>query len=206
MIAFLKSCLGIAFLSLLGLVVLVFVLFRKSTHCEKINLSLEDKQWYQAYAKCDTIWFKSNKGKLDTLIISSRDNRYSPCNKFELSTHIFQEMNIKMIPPFCPEDESYCRVEISLSKRYQYKPDETCEKIISVFDLNSNFKETDSLIKMDSIHLNGFVGKILTYYFEKDDRFSQSYGWMKIKSFNWSKEFGLVRYNRNNEIFELYRN
>lgn len=52
---------------------LVFVIFMLySCTCKQVNLTKNEKQWLDPYKKGDLLIFKSNKGKIDSIIVSEK--------------------------------------------------------------------------------------------------------------------------------------
>jgi len=191
--------------------------------CKEIPIPKEDTEWFNCYSVGDTVVLKSNLNNYDTLVVITKEIEYTPCNKFELGPNQYQSMTI-VLKTMCGkvdkcrkeliEDKKHNFVMLGLSNKY-----EKTYRGIDVYNLRFDNsiceRETpDSIIYCDNItHLKipFFKDSIEVYKYDDKNAYSQ-YPYVNskyscsVKTFHWSKQYGLVQYiTENNEIFELIK-
>lgn len=186
-------------------IILIFSLtILTSCHCVETHLTKEEKEWFSAYEKGQSIIFKSNRGHLDTLIVTEKVETFGnkDCNWFEIGTIQNNMLNINFKSKTCLS-EANCEGIISISKD---KPDEKEIPFIRLFGLEFAPKAEHSLLKKKSIKLSMTKTVYKSAYFFEDQINSNSYGSNYLKSFYWDKKVGLIRYDLyNGEVFELLK-
>ena len=175
--------------------------------CVKIGLSLEDKDWFKIYMKNELFLFKSNLNNMDTIKVAFPiQPDYTVCNKFELGGYQYEENVVVLKSVNCHGLESeFCDIRMHFSKSLQLKTDIDCLKSFSVFDLNTDLLKTLSEYQ-DSVELKYLNKKLNCYTFNYSKRNVSDWneGIHTLKEFNWSKEYGLVRYELDSgEVYEL---
>lgn len=182
------------------------VIILNSCNCVETNLSKEEKEWFSAYNKGQTIIFKSNLGNLDTIIVTEKLEFHGnkDCNWIEIGTIQNHMMNIDFKPKVCHNEEPYCEGGISISKD---GVDEKCFPSFSLFGLYFSKLYNKNLPKTESIKLTtNNKTYSLAYHFE-DKVNANGFGKNCIESFYWDKKEGLIKYEaKDGEIFELLKN
>lgn len=192
-----------------------------SSECKKVKISHDLVEWANCYNEGDTIVLKSNLNNYDSLVVNSIKREYSPCNKFELGPNQYESMIVYFNS--ISKDVEECKQELiknrfvmlKLGAKKSYNNMEF--KGFYVYNLKfDNFickenESTDSTISCDNrsfISPPLFKDSILSFKF--DDRNAHSrYPYVNseypcaIKSFHWSKEYGLVQYETEDD--EVYR-
>lgn len=196
------------FSALLLLIVLIVIFLNRcvTSGCTKISLSKSEKEWIQVYDSNQVVVFRSNLKHLDTFIVSYVYDLYTPCNRIELSQYEYNYSIVKLKSKRC-HGSYHCEVSLEFSKKLQESEQIQCNKYFRVFDLwSDDFDLLDSL-KKQNISLNSSNEKIDTYYFDQENNAKDiDAGICFIKSFNWNKKRGLVRYEtKDGEIFELIK-
>jgi hypothetical protein len=188
---------GIALLILLSIVLY-------SCNCVETHLTKDEKAWFSAYEKGQTIIFKSNLGNLDTIEITKKLETHGNknCNWLEIGTIQNHIISTTFKAKVC-RNESYCDGGISISK---YDVDEKAFPSFSLFGLFFSKSYNKQELKTDSVKLNT-TNKIYSqvYHFENGVNANGS-GVNPPKSFYWDKKEGLIKYEtKDGEIFELLK-
>lgn len=170
--------------------------------CKKKSLIKSDKAWFDTYTEGDTIVFKSNKN-LDTFIVVTAGTFYSDCNRFEfgevqynqgiVSMRQFKDGKLRMLGD---------KIQLEFSNQTKLENSKLSNKNFLVFDLKVELIDLKE-IKRDTIIFK--KTKESVYRFSSNDKFSKDFDGssFEIKSFHWSKEFGLLRYEtKEGETFE----
>jgi hypothetical protein len=180
------------------------------TGCKKIDLSHEEKVWFDVFEKGDLFLYKKDDLTIDTFKVTGISLSYTVCNKFELSKYQYNEgggrlklLNSRSVYPK--------KVLVNFTKSLQYNGQERdpCLKYFTVFDLSSDCIKDLGGIPVDSIEVPGIPNRLLmTYRFDKDSSYmhDSNGGHTYLTSFNWSKEYGLIRYTTNkDEVFDFWK-
>lgn len=184
------------------LVLPIFTACFGENQCKKVSIPLKEKEWFEAYKTVDRIIFLNKKSnqrdtfELDRKLITT----YSPCNRFELGRYQFESNKIKFKATKCHgNNKNFCSFQLSITMDYDFKARGSV-RFFRVYDLNSGDNEVTRMIKpswsKDSIE---------TLYFEKGTSgFAHTSKF--IRSFNWSKKFGLLQYTTlTGEVYELVK-
>ncbi|OXB10873.1 hypothetical protein B0A81_02605 [Flavobacterium plurextorum] len=191
-----------------GIIVLVIILFsiviNSCGKCVETNLTKEERAWFSVYEKGQSIVFKSNLGNLDTLLVSEKIETHNnkDCNYYGIGPMQPNIMFITIESKVC-HNAPYCNGEIYISKD---KIDVSYLPSFSLFGLNQKGELTEDASKFRKINLT--TTNILcsqVYHFEDNINASNG-GNNYLKSFDWDKKEGLIRYDTNEgEIFELLK-
>jgi hypothetical protein len=174
-----------------------------SCNCVETHLSKEEREWFSAYEKGQTIIFKSNRGNLDTIVVVEKVETYGnkECNWFEIGTIQNNMIDIVFKSKNC-RNESDCEGNISISKD---KPNEKRLPFFRIFGLEYAPATQNNELRTENIKLTNGKAYESAYYFE-DQINADSYGGNYLKSFYWDKKDGLIRYDLiDGEIFELLK-
>lgn len=179
---------------------LVLVLYscNLDVNCNKVTLAKADLDFFNIYNISDTIILKSNKEHFDTLIVFDKFRRFSRCNKFELGKNQFEQFTITLTSKMKTKGSNNL---VILSFKMRSDEREISEKCFYVYDLSFCKEVAERDVICDSLYSDKIKTNINTYFFNTSNSLSDgSY----IKSFNWSKEFGLIRYEtKEGEVFQL---
>ena len=187
------------------LLILLAIILNSCT-CVETHLTNEEKEWFSAYKKGETIIFKSNLGNLDTISIIKKIETHGnkECNWLEIGTIQNHIMRIVFKPKVC-RNESYCEGVIGISKD---EIDEESLPFFRIFGL-----EYDPNLQKNKLKLKEENIKLITtnenypsaYYFENGVN-ANGYGTNSPKSFYWDKKDGLIKYEtKDGEVFELLK-
>lgn len=180
------------------LVLIVAILY--SCTCRQVNLTKNEMQWLDPYKKGDLLIFKSNKGNIDTILVSDKEEFYTneKCQWFTVGDTQKQGINIDLKPTIC-HNESYCEGEISIIKS---NVDDETAPFFRIFGLEFS-KSVAQLIKQKVVLST--TGKVYdSAYLFQDEINADNYGNNYMKLFFWDKEDGLIKYESNDgEIFEI---
>ena len=167
------------------------------TNCEKLNLTATEKAWVNHYQVGQKFIFKSNIGKIDTLIVKDTSDKYTPCNKIELSKYQYE---IYLVLFTVKSKNDYNGDESSIS----FSTQEWVAKMPYIYWGNLGPYRNDLKNKIptpiDTILNN--VNLTSVYYYAKGLN-TEQYGEKEyFKNFFWSKELGLMAYTtESNELF-----
>jgi hypothetical protein len=165
--------------------------------CEKLHLTQSDKSWVDYFAPNQSFYYKNSAGRVDTLMVTDTANRYTLCNKFELSEYQYEiyRVDFKIISP-----NQYSEIEPSITVTT-----EVWQKHIPYIHFGNlgphqNDLENKKPIAIDTI-LNGI--KLESVYYYAKGLNTEQYGEKEyFKNFFWDKSSGLVAYTTmNDEIF-----
>ena len=172
--------------------------------CIQTHLADDEREWFLCYNNEDKVIFRSNLGKLDTIkIIEKTESFTNPdCNILALGDLQKEYIYIEFKPNKCGNIGVYCGGEISITKD---RPDEKIFPFFRVFGLEySPYLQNDNLI-CKKITLSTNKKNYIAYRFEENVN-STNYGNEYLKSFDWDKKDGLIRYEaKNGEIFEFLK-
>ena len=171
-------------------------------NCKKQELTLDEKSWFKPYHLYDTIIFKSDRFNLDSLLVNSKEDYFSKCNKLEIGPLKKNTFYI-LLKPLTENKDVYSDISIEFRKESEASP---CLKHIRVYTLWGFYESKTDIWVSQKIRLNTDGKEYMSYYFE-DNETANSFGNNIIKSFNWSKKYGLLRYEKNSgEVFDLLMN
>ncbi len=198
-----KTQITIFLLYVFGLFTLQSCLF---SNCNEISLSEEERKWVEFYEKSDTLIFSNNEDVRDIFVLSKKYEDYTTCSKIELGPDVYNYLGITFLETGKPNKRSN-KINISLKKDFQHIANNEFIKSFQVFDLRSSFDNPeDTALVTEYIDLQGLKSRIKTYFFKVGDSFSDNTN-NKIRSYNWSKKFGLVKYVlKNGQTFHLLIN
>ena len=168
------------------------------SNCPKLDLTEEELSWFNAYELGDIIVLESNKNKRDTLIVVGKTYGYSPCNKFELGPFQHGEFSIKLVPRYDSMDSDF----LSIYYHFEKWDSIVTKKAFVVYDLHLSNDYGKRKLKEKRIFLQQKKDSIDTYLTDSTNSYLNNNQY--VISFNWSKEYGLVKYETSQgEIFEL---
>ena len=172
--------------------------------CKKIEMSADDLSWIKFYNLNDKVVLINTKNEdKDTLKLIEKIVEFSPCNKFELGPNQYQQYYYTFLSSkFNSPGSLTSTAGLSYyTGKNRYGND---KKTIDAF---GRIWVTDNLeqdILKRKIKVVGLKDSIETLYLDKTNFPSQ--GKSRIKSFNWHKKLGLVRYVTNDgNIYEFQR-
>lgn len=195
---------------LTGVLTMIFIL--KScifSGCEKIALNQEDLSWYKSLPnEGDTLFFRGYDGTIDTFIVSNNVNEFSDCNRFEIGDYQYNMSRYTATLINSKRDRNINnRFYIFLTKKHQIDSSTSCNKLIQVFDLYTNELNSLDMFKHDTILIKSLKRHIPTIFIDKKSKntnVESSSKTIKIQSFNWNKEYGLVRYMTEDSVVYEY--
>ncbi len=171
--------------------------------CNRISIPKRDLLWIKGYNLHDRIVLKSDKGNFDTLELIEKTIEFTPCNKFELGPNQYEEFDYVFSSQKLKETENS---HAGLSFSTDNSAYDGRGKIIRAFGLewSSSDLDHDKEIHREKIKVAGIKDSIETFYCSKSN-YSNSIA--EIVSFNWSKKYGLVRYELkgSSEKYEYYK-
>ncbi len=181
---------------------LVFIMLY-SCNCRQVDLKDSEKEWLNPYKRGDILVFKSNRGNVDTLFVTEKNEFFTNeyCEWFTIGNTQNQGINIDLKSNIC-HNESYCESEISIIKS---NIDKETAPFFRIFGLE--FSDVISKLIKQKVVLST-TGKIYnnSYLFQSEVN-ANNYGNNYLKSFFWDKKDGLIKYESNDgEIFEISSN
>lgn len=188
----------------------LFSACKNNTGCKKISISQDEKKWLDFFNIGDSILFKSNFDNIDTFIVHDVQNDfYSSCNKFELGENQYesQSVSLKLLNKIKVEKTKQENVWFSFSKDVNNMRDSSSQKYFKVFDFETKWFSDLNQLDSDTINLSTTSKTYHTYVFDRSGTNQNPDGSPAIiKTFWWSKYFGLLRYETSQgEVFELQR-
>ena len=167
------------------------------SNCNEIKLSKEDKSWMAPYNNVESVVFKSDQNNLDTFFFKERSESYTTCTKIELGPNIYNSSGMSFQSKNTSK-KSPKGFYIGLTKDYFHELPSGCIIDLDVFDLNLHFDSIKDLNFEIVVNLHNQR----KYYTIRESRESGQN--TTIKSYNWSKKSGLMRYEMNTgEFFHL---
>lgn len=174
--------------------------------CKKLYLSNEEKEWFEYYEVGDSLFFKEHNDEFtDTVIVTEKGVDFTACNKIELGEYQFQNAWL-----------SGCLVEngkinndlrafhVEYTKEQQANiPAVACYKSFTSFNLRlSRFTDLKKYPK-EFVYIFSEKHEVESHKFDFDIMSNKG---GKIISFNWSKNFGLVKYKKKDgKIYTLWK-
>jgi hypothetical protein len=174
------------------------------SNCNEIKLSQADKSWIAPYSQTKSVIFKSDGNNQDTFFLKDKYEDYTTCSKFELGPNVYNYAAITFESKNVPKSLNK-KFSVRIEKDYSHESLSECIIGLSIFDLDSRFDNLkDSKLIFEKI-TNPYDGRNYnTFKFTRGDRFTSTPS--RIKSYNWSKEEGLISYEMaSGEIFYLIR-
>lgn len=176
-------------------------------NCVKVGMNKSDLEWYNQLPNMgDTLFYKGSDNTVDTFLISNKYRYYMDCNSFEVSK--YQPETFGLTGDCLNKNVKYSFYnffQMEFSKDTRTKTSESAVMTFRNLDASiyinhkklSDFKK--ELIK------NTFLNKNLeTIKFDNELEHGSSTYSVKIKSFNWNKELGLVRYMTTDSVVYDY--
>lgn len=122
-----------------------------SCNCVETHLTKEEREWFSAYKQGQVITFKSNRGNIDTIIVTKKLERFGnkDCNWGEIGTIQNNMIDIEFVPKTC-RNESYCYGNIAINKD---KPDRKCLPFFRIFGLEYAPGTHNNELRTESIKL-----------------------------------------------------
>lgn len=197
------------------IIVLALTPFIKScvfSGCEKVNFNQEDLSWYKSLPnEGDTLFFRGSDNSIDTFVIGNRFREYTDCNKMAFGDYQYDEFRCAgtLINIKGKNDFFGTGFDFFFTKRNQNDSISSCNKSIQVFDLQTSGIITSlNVFKVDTIVIESLNKRLSTVFINnsKYADFDSSTNPIEIISFNWSKEYGLVRYTtRDSVVYEYWK-
>lgn len=168
---------------------IVFIFFFEACSCPKRNLDKSEKQWVEHFKVGDKSVYQNSKGDIDTLIVSSINNYYTPCNRLELSEY---QNEISVVSFNLKSKNSYAGIESFITMTSE----EWKKRIPYIYFGNLGPRKINSenpVPRLLDTVLNGRNFKSVTYYVK--DVNTEQYGDKNFfLNFYWSKQIGLIAY------------
>lgn len=174
------------------------------SNCNEIKLSQDDRSWITPYLNIKSVIFKSDQNNQDTFFLKEKYEDYTTCSKFELGPNIYNYAAITFESKNTPKSLKK-KFSVGIEKDHSHELPSECLIRLSLLDLDSRFDNLkDSLLIFETI-TNPYNGRnYKTLRFTRGDRFTSTPS--RIRSYNWSKEDGLIRYEMaSGEEFYLIR-
>lgn len=176
-----------------------------SSNCIKVSLTQEEKSWFNLKTLHRKLVFKDQNGVKEEFIQNGVKERYTVCNKFELSDKIYNEVSLNYKPKNISRyGNHYTGVDLFFYKNINNDSLTPCKKHLSVFDLkiieDYDFSkcQREKILLGEGIEVDCLIFEYFINCYDIDG------GTNYIKKFYWNKEYGLVRYvNFKDEIFTL---
>lgn len=171
-------------------------------NCEKLLLTQNDKSWVDYFVPNQSFYYKNSNGRIDTLIVVDTADRYTLCNKFELSEYQYEIYRVDFI---IISSNMYNKIEPSITVTTQEWKKHNPYIYFGNLGPHRNDLENKIPIAIDTI-LNGIKLKSV-YYFAKGLN-TEQYGEKEyFKNFFWDKLSGLVAYTTtNDDVFLKIKN
>lgn len=174
-----------------------------SVGCNQIKINNEIKSWGDSLNEGDRYVLISDFGNIDELEVIEKGVSMSTCNKFELGVNQYESYNLSI------ESSNLALVKNSnacLSYTTKSYVEEKNKIMFTAFGMNwlTDSVQTDSQVVKEWIRLPEKNDSIESYKFTSTNFISTEP--RLIKSFNWSKDYGIVRYEllENNEVYSYY--
>lgn len=185
------------------LIILFFILFGcilPPNECEKVDLSPEEKEWFDVYKVGQHVIFTNSVGVSDTLIVNKITNGYTICYGTE---HGYRQYNIVILRMRLNHNELDLKGMLRFQKSIY---SDATEKSFQIAGLNWHYDTLAGNLKFEKIYLKSKKDSVDTYQLNEGNRSGSADGDAVIKSFNWSKRYGLVRYvTKENETYEILK-
>ena len=158
-------------------------------NCEKLHLTQSDKSWVDYFVPNQSFYYKNLNGRIDTLMVADTADRYTLCNKFELSKYQYEIYRVDFkITSSNMYNETEPSITVTTEEWQKHNP------YIHFGNLgpHQNDLENKIPIAIDTI-LNGIKLKSVYYYAKGLN--TEQYGEKEyFKNFFWDKSSGLVAY------------
>lgn len=166
-------------------------------NCEKLHLTQNDKSWGDYFIPNQSFYYKNSNGKVDTLMVVDTADRYTLCNKFELSKYQYE---IYRVDFKITSSNMYNEIEPSITVTTEEWQKHNPYIHFGNLGPHQNDLENKTPIAIDTI-VNGVKLKSVYYYAKGLN--TEQYGEKEyFKNFFWDKRSGLVAYTTvNDEIF-----
>ncbi|TXI32305.1 MAG: hypothetical protein E6Q58_04155 [Niabella sp.] len=167
-------------------------------NCEKLHLVQNEKQWVTHFTPGQQFYYKNIlSGKIDTLEVLDTSNKYTLCNKFELSEYQYETYVVRSVFKSKNKyDGRNCLITLTKNKKTAVDPEII---VAGLGTINNSFKRPPFKLKDTFIEGKRYTALV---FFQKDIN-AEIYGQQQyLKSFYWDKLSGLVAYTTSdNEIY-----
>jgi hypothetical protein len=165
--------------------------------CNRVRLSEAEKKWIEFYSEGDTLIFGNTK-QIKEFVVTDKGSGFTACNKFELGPNEYENNGALL-------KSNTLEININFTKENQNNNEPDCHKNIYVSDLYSKNITNLGVLKQEPVYVPYLNKEIPTYLITSDTlTIDIDGGNQYVRSFNWSKKYGVVRYTRfNDEVFTL---
>lgn len=177
-------------------------------NCKEVLISKGEIEWFNYFELGDTLFYISQESSIDTFVVIEDDHYLSNCNKIEIGNYQYDQawVTAKMINKKYKNYDD-CLFTIEFSKQLQKDSITPSYKYFTVFDLTTEEFNDMKMFEIDSIYSIGLKRKVPTISFPDSPKMRSSGTCpIKLSSFNWNKEYGLIRYTlKSGEVFDFLR-
>lgn len=174
-----------------------------SVGCNQIKINKEIKSWGDSLNEGDRYIMRSNFGNFDELSVIEKSLKMSTCNKFELGVNQY-ESYIILIESSNSSLTKNIIASLSFTTKSYLKENNKIK--FTAFGMNwlTDSLEVDPKVVKEWIQIPEHNDSIESYKFMSTNFISTEP--CLVKSFNWSKEYGLVRYElrENDEVYSYH--
>jgi len=169
------------------------------SNCKVKDLPKSEKKWINNYKIGKEYIFKSNLERTDTLTVVDMMDDYTPCNKLALGESQFNIIKVQLLSSKLSKT-TYGDIALIMST----EESEEIGILFAFVDLQHTFYELEREVEQYPVFVAKYNDSILAFNFNENNCTSS---WGKtIKSFSWSKKYGIVQYEtKEGERFELIR-
>lgn len=181
-----------------------------SLGCKKVTITEEEKEWLKFATLNDTFLFKSNINSVDTFVVTFwDDNNFTDCNRFEKGENQYEYNSISMRRINKSRDYPAKDSEalFIFEKSVNNQSDSTSYKRFTVFDFRTDGFANFADFPLVNLELSTTKTSYTANLFDRSGVHGNKDGSpVFIKSFLWSKENGLLKYETaSGEVFEFLK-
>lgn len=171
--------------------------------CPIVELPQDDKMWALPYKNYDKLTFENTKGIQHIFTHLDGDSTCTPCNKFELGPNQYEEFYVRFECDNKLKTSTGTQSRFSINSTASDFQNGNAYKRIILFDFDEQFYEVDSTVKIETIYCIAIDKNVETYFFDRGEYSWPSDDIESVRTVNYSKEFGLIRYTTIKDTFEL---
>ena len=173
--------------------------------CPVVELPVHDKIWSLPFKNYDKLTFENTKGQQYIFTHLKGDSTCTPCNKFELGPNQYEKFYVSFDCNETLKTSSGEHNRFSIQASAWRLNNGFAWKRLTLFDFDEQFYTIDSTIKIEFLYCNALGKEIETYFYDKGE-----YPWPtdeieSVRTVNYSKEFGLIRYTTIKDTFDLIK-
>ncbi|GAB2862965.1 hypothetical protein [Hymenobacter ruber] len=169
--------------------------------CTRTVLAPSERAWLRPYSTGERVVFRSNRGTVDTLLVTRKEEFYTNegCNWFEIGPFKQHSISLDLRPV-------HCRPHVTCSMAVNIRKDRPERPSLPYFDfLGLEYGTAANVTTMvRSLTLTTTHKTYPNAYFFAAGFNATNIGKGYLQSFDWDQTDGLIRYEaQDGEIFEL---